>query len=166
MSTSSSATNLRAALKTAGYSARQVTVRQRHSTLDVTIRVAGISHTKVSTIASAFESVRRCEASGEILLGGNVFVSVEYADALVGPLKASILATLDAAPLGATVELPGGFSAAKPLPAHGRTYQGDVWMSGPGFHGSNDHAIGVAWAAERLAIAYLDATASGSGAAA
>ena len=165
MSTPNSATSLRAALKSAGYSARQVTVRQRHSTLDVTIRVAGVSHTKVSTIAGAFESVRRCEASGEILQGGNVFVSVEYADALVDPLKASILVTLEAASLGATVESPGGFSAVKPLPAHGRAYQGDVWMSGPGFHGRNDHAIGVAWAAERLAIAYLDATASEPGAA-
>ena len=100
MSTSSSAANLRAALKTAGYSARQVTVRQRHSTLDVAIRERGVSLTKVSTIAGAFESVRRCEASGEILLGGNVFVSVAYADVLVDPIKASILATLEAATLG------------------------------------------------------------------
>lgn len=166
MSTSNLAASLRAALKTAGLNARQVTVRQRNSTLDVTIRDAAVSHAKVSAIAGAFESVHRCEASGEILLGGNVFVSVAYADALVDPIKASIFATLDAAPLGDTVALPGGFSAAKPLPGHGRPYQGDVWMSGPGIDSLSDRAFGVAWAAERLAIAYLDATASGQGTAA
>lgn len=158
------AAKLRAALKTAGFSAQQVTVRQRNSTLDVTIRDAAVSQAQVKAIAGAFESVRRDEASGEILIGGNVFVSVEYADALVDPIKASILATLDAAPLGDTVDLPGGFSACKPLPAHGRAYQGDVRMAGPGIDWRNDLAFGVAWAAERLAIAYLDAMASRQGA--
>jgi hypothetical protein len=158
------AAKLRAALKTAGFSARQVTVRQRNSTLDVTIRTTAASLTKVQAIAGAFESVRRDEASGEILQGGNTFVRVEYADALVDPVKASILATLEAAPLGDTVSLPGGFAAVKPLPAHGHTYQGDVYMRGPGFDGCNDRAFGVVWAAERLAIAYLNATAAASGA--
>jgi hypothetical protein len=42
----------------------------------------------------------------------NTFVQVAYADALVDPIKASIFATLDAAPIGYTVDLPGGLSAA------------------------------------------------------
>src|SRR5262249_28711190 len=134
----SPADKLRVALKSAGFSARQVTVRQRHSTLDVTIRDATVSQTQVKAIAGAFESVRRCEVTGEVLLGGNVFVSVEYADALVGPIKASIFATLDAAPIGDTVDLPGGFSATKPLPAHGAPYQGDVYMTGPGIDHRSD----------------------------
>jgi hypothetical protein len=138
-----------------------VTVRTRNSTLDVTIRDAAVSLAKVKAIAGSFESVRRDHASGEILCGGNTFVSVDYADALLDPLKASILAALEATPLGDTIGLPGGFSAVKPLPAHGLTYRGDVYMAGPGFDGRNDRAFGVVWAAERLAIAYLDAVASG-----
>lgn len=32
-------------------------------------------------------------------------------------------------------------------------------MQGPGFNHRNDIAVGVAWAAERIAVAYLDANA-------
>src|SRR5262245_6580989 len=104
---------LRAALKTAGFTARQVTVRYPHSTLCVTVRDASVSLTKVLAIAGAFESISRDHISGEILCGGNTFVSVEYADALVDPLKASIFATLDPAPNDEYVALPGGFRAMK-----------------------------------------------------
>lgn len=154
------AISLRAALKSAKFSARQVTVRTRDSTLDVTIRAAGVSLAKVRAIARSFESVRREHASGGILCAGNRLVNVDYADALLEPLKASIFEALEAAPLGDTIALPGGFSAVKLLPGHGVTYRGDVSMAGPGFDGSNDLALGVVWAAERLAIAYLDADAA------
>src|SRR5215468_2581965 len=71
---------LRAALKQAGFNSRQVSVRHDHSTLRVTIRDASVSLTRAQEIAGAFESVRRCKATGEILLGGNTFVQVAYAD--------------------------------------------------------------------------------------
>ena len=73
------AQNLRAALKTAGFNGRRVTVRHDHSTLYVTIRDASASLSKVKAIAGTFESVRHCQATGEILCGGNTFVRVEYA---------------------------------------------------------------------------------------
>lgn len=91
------AQRLRLALKSAGFNARQVTVRYPHSTLCVTIRDASVSLTKVSAIAGAFESVSRDHKTGEILCG-NTFVRVEYADVLVNPIKATILAVLDPAP--------------------------------------------------------------------
>jgi hypothetical protein len=122
MTTTNSAVKLRAALKEAGFSARQVTVRQHSSTLHVTVRDSSVSLTRVSVIAGAFESVQTDHKTGEILCGGNTYIKVGYLDALVAPLTASILATLESTPLGATVRLPGGFAATKPLPVHGSAY--------------------------------------------
>ena len=161
------ADRLRAALKAAGFTARQVTVRYPHSTLHVTVRDASVSLTKVRAIAGAFESISRDHMSGEILCGGNTFVSVDYADALVGPLKATILSTLDPAPNDEYVALPGGFRAMKCTREHaGASYVWEVRMEGRGFDLYNNLAVGVTWAAERLAIAYLDAEASQADAAA
>jgi len=38
----------------------------------------------------------------------------------------------------------------------------EVRLAGPGFHNRNAIAYGTVWAAERLAIAYLDAKAQGA----
>src|SRR5215467_13986873 len=95
----SPADRLRAALKQAGFNARRVSVRADHSTLRVTIRDASASLTQVKAIAGPFETVRRCEASGDILMGGNRYVDVEYDDAVVKPLKAEFAALLAAAPV-------------------------------------------------------------------
>lgn len=165
--TMNTANNLRAALKQAGFSARRVTVRERHSTLYVTIRDASVSLTQVKVIAERFESVSRDHATGEILSGGNTFVRVEYTDALVAPVKAEILAVLNPAPNDQYVPLPGGFRACKVSEQRGATtYVRDVRLEGPTFDIYNNIACGVTWAAERLAIAYLDATAAGQGSAA
>jgi len=67
---------LRAALKAAGFNARRVSVRADNSLLRVTIRDASASLTKVKAIAAPFESVRHCQATGEILAGGNIFPGV------------------------------------------------------------------------------------------
>ena len=66
------ANNLRAALKQVGFNTRMVTVRDRHCTLCVTIRDASVSLTKVKAIVAPFESVSRDHATGEILCGGHV----------------------------------------------------------------------------------------------
>jgi hypothetical protein len=138
-------------------------VRYPHSTLHVTIRDASVSLTKVSAIAGAFESVSRDHKSGEILCGGNTFVRVEYADVLVDPVKATILATLDPAPNDEYVALPGGFRAMKCTREHGgASHVWEVRMEGRGFDLYNNLAVGVTWAAERLAVAYLDASALGT----
>ena len=160
------ADNLRAALKQAGFNARKVSVRQHHSTLCVTLRDASASLSRVTEIAGQFEQVRRDHATGEILCGGNTFVRVEYADALVDPIKAEILAVLDPAPNDEYIALPGGFRACKVSSQHGATaYVREVRMEGPTFHDRNNIAVGVSWAAERLAVARLDASALAQGAA-
>src|ERR1044071_1273376 len=99
------AQRLRVALKGAGFSARQVTVRYPHSTLHVNIRDAKVSLTRVTEIASAFESVNRDHVTGEILCGGNTFLQVAYDDTLVKPFQAQILAVLRPAPEDVYVDL-------------------------------------------------------------
>ena len=157
---------LRAALKAAGLTARQVTIRQQHSTLHVTIRDAATSLTRVTAIAAPFENVRRDQASGEILCGGNTYVEVAYTAAVIAPLKATIRAVLDPAPSDEFVELPNGYRALKVSRAHGASYFGEVRIWGPGFDERNRIAVGADFAAERIAVAWLDASASGEGSAA
>jgi hypothetical protein len=160
---STQAQTLRAALKAAGFNARRVTVRQNHSTLYVTIRDAWTSLTQVKAIADKFEVVRRCEASGEILCGGNIFVNVRYTDELVKPAQAAILVVLDPAPHDQWVTVLGDFRAIKVSRQCGATFPDEVRMQGPGFDFRNAMACGVGWAAKRIAIAFLDASASTSG---
>ena len=141
-----------------------VTVLERHSTLDVTIRDASVSLTKVQAIVAPFERVSRDQATGEILGGGNTFTRTEYADNLVNPIKATILAVLDPAPNDEYVALPGGYRAMKCTrrDSQGGSYVWEVRLRGPGLHPLQDLAVGVTWAAERLAVAHLDGAASGT----
>jgi hypothetical protein len=150
---------LRAALKAAGFNARRVTVREDHNTLRVTIRDAWASLSKVTAIAAPFERVSRCDATGEILSGGNVFLDVRYTKELVEAVKAAILVVLDPAPADQWVAVLGDFRAVKVSSDGGATYHDQVRLEGPGLDYRNSIAVGVTWAAERLAIAYLDASA-------
>jgi hypothetical protein len=145
-SVTSPADNLRAALKKAGFTARQVSVRYPHSTLHVTIRDAHVSLSRIEQIAGQFESVSRDHATGEILSGGNTFVQVAYADALVEPIKAEIIAVLGPAPSDEYVALPHGYRAMKVSREHGATYYGQVTIQGPGFDWKNNLAVEVGWA--------------------
>jgi hypothetical protein len=151
---------LRASLKVTGFNARKVTVRRDHSTLRVTICDAAVPLSAIKAIADQFSSVRRCEKSGEILCGGNTFVDVQYTPELVEPAAAAVVALLMPAAPDDVVALPGGFRAAKISRQRGATYQDEVRIWGPGFDMFNSTACGVAFAAQRIAIAYLDACAS------
>ena len=77
----------RLALKAAGI--KGVTVRKDGSALSFTIREVGVSIAAVEKVAGSFESISRCEASGEILCGGNTFVDVDF-----GPKVAAHALTL------------------------------------------------------------------------
>lgn len=74
------AAKIRAALKARGITSRQVSVKSSSfsmgSAIDVTIKAPGISVKMVREIAETFERVSRCEITGEILSGGNRYVSV------------------------------------------------------------------------------------------
>lgn len=83
MNTTEHAANIRAILKSKHMiTSRQVSVRADHfsmgSSINVTIKDPNLSHDMIANIANEAESIRRCEYSGEILSGGNRYVSVGY----------------------------------------------------------------------------------------
>jgi hypothetical protein len=151
--TTNKADTLRAAIKAAGYNARRVTVRYQHSELRVMIRDSSVSISAVKSIAEPFENVRKCQTTGEILLGGNTYVKVVYLAELVAPVAAQMDALMTTTAEGFSVDLPGGFTADR-----GGL---DRWtLQCPGFDFRNNVAVGVGWAAQRIAVAYLDANAA------
>lgn len=67
--------------KECGYNARQVSVRAPHAgSIRVSVHVAGADLAKIEKIAGQFETIHRCDATGEILCGGNTFVEVSFSD--------------------------------------------------------------------------------------
>lgn len=110
---------LRAALKAAGFNARQVTVRERASSLNVTIRDAGVRLPEVEAIARKFEHVDHCRVTGEILQGGNTFVFVAYDGAALKATIDSVLPALASLPPdGGSVSLLGGAYTAEKMERH------------------------------------------------
>lgn len=99
MSTTDTAKQIRADLKSKlGLNSRQVSVRKSSGggAVYVTILTTAASLDEVEKIARAYESVRYCEYSGEILCGGNTFVRVEYDDAAIAPMVAEVRAAFEA----------------------------------------------------------------------
>ena len=56
--------------------ARQVSVRSDRGDFNVSVKVRGVNFAKLEDLCKKFERVRRCEMSGDILSGGNTYVSV------------------------------------------------------------------------------------------
>jgi len=73
---------IRECLKTElGYNAKFVTVKKRHYyALDFTIRDASVNKKHLEKWVKRFESISRCEYSGDILSGGNTFVDVSASE--------------------------------------------------------------------------------------
>lgn len=76
------AAKIRSEYKAKGWSARQISVRSDYfsmgSSVDVEIKDVAIPLPVAKAIAEQAESIRRCERTGEILSGGNRYVSVRY----------------------------------------------------------------------------------------
>jgi hypothetical protein len=72
------------AIKALGYNSRQVSVKDNGGSsnwsFDVTIRDASVNYEKLSKAVNRFEKIDRCEASYEILSGGNTYVTVRLSD--------------------------------------------------------------------------------------
>ena len=96
MTTKEKAKALREQLKRVlGLTPRAVSVTMDAGSLRVCIKDMMVNIEKVEKIAGQYESIRRDERSGEILCGGNTFVSVsytyEYTDTML-PLAKTIIA--------------------------------------------------------------------------
>lgn len=88
-----------AALKSAGYNSKEVTIRSARSGFNscftLTIRDAAVNGETVKAIAENLEEVRHCEASGEILSGANSFIRVEYTPEVKEQMSAAYLPAVD-----------------------------------------------------------------------
>lgn len=83
MDAKQTAAALRTALRSAGFSTRAVSVRVDNYRIDVALRItvrcidALASSAEIEQIAASFKRVAR-DASGEILNGGNLYVTVDF----------------------------------------------------------------------------------------
>jgi hypothetical protein len=108
MTTTDKTKAIRQALKAAGVAARAVSVRARRGEgISVLINSAEVKKALVESIARPFESISRDHYSGEILCGGNTFVSVEYTDEALAALKAPMMAAMERLANGGEVDLGG-----------------------------------------------------------
>ena len=90
--------------------ARQVSVRSsRGGGVNITIKAAGVSFDAVEEIGRRQESVRRCEHSGDILAGGNIFIFSSWDRRFVGAAAEPITPWVEA------LEADGG-STIHPVP--------------------------------------------------
>lgn len=55
-----------------------MSVRANNDSLRVTIKDPSVSRRHVQTLAREYESIQRCEITGDILCGGNRYVSVQH----------------------------------------------------------------------------------------
>jgi len=72
------AAEIRKQLKAHGWAGRQVSVRCGGSSVTVTIKDPRVPMSVVEPIARSCERISRCEMTGEILSGGNIYISVSY----------------------------------------------------------------------------------------
>lgn len=94
MTRTEKAAQLRKELKKCGWTSRDISVRAKRCTyssaIDVVVKRADIDMGRVKELAMEYESIRRCEASGEILSGGNTYVSVSRDYKLTEAMAAAI----------------------------------------------------------------------------
>lgn len=103
--------------KELGYTSKQVSVRCSNfsmgSSVDVRIKVRGIDVEAVDAIAKRDEKIHRCERTGEILSGGNRYISTSYDWKLLREIAAEFRAEVETAAaraleLGTFEPIPGG----------------------------------------------------------
>jgi hypothetical protein len=107
MTTNNPAKAIREELRRAhGWGPRQVSVRSDSGSVRVEIKAPGVPLRTVQAIAKQHEDIRRCEASGEILLGGNTYVSVTLSWELIRPLERILTEWAEALPQDGTTLAP------------------------------------------------------------
>lgn len=82
-----SAKELRSKLKELGYSRNMVGVTSDYDSINVTIKSIEVNFKNVEELANNYESIRTDEMTGEILQGGNTYVTVKYEDSLMESLE-------------------------------------------------------------------------------
>lgn len=112
MTAKEQAQEIRKQLKALGWSSRQVSVRTERvtyssSAIRCTIKSAEVDKTKVEEIALRYRQVSRDHMTGEILLGGNTYIDVEYTDEVLDEVGAEFFAALEPLAKGERTEVQG-----------------------------------------------------------
>lgn len=101
MNTTERAAEIRKTLKEHGWNSRKVSVRSDYfsggSEIRVIIKDPDVDFQTVERVANEHESISRCEITGEILSGGNRYVSVRYSDEALEARKAPYREAVQAA---------------------------------------------------------------------
>ena len=144
MSATDEAKRIRAEYKRRGWSSRMVSVRSEYfslgSAVNVTIKSAAVDLTVAEEIALQSERISRCEITGEILGGGNRYVSVSHSSECRAAMAKPWLARVRAA----LAEIPAGDSS-RIAPIEGAPYPGagvslentgtaQLWLDGRAGH--------------------------------
>lgn len=94
-----------------GANSKQVSVRSSSysmgSSISVRIKDPSVNYAAVEAIANRQESISRCEYSGEILSGGNRYVSVEYDSGACDEYAAVLEAAFEASGKLLNIKVPG-----------------------------------------------------------
>lgn len=69
---------IRSELKAVGISSRQVGVQSDSNGARIKVKDFAVDFNLVKQLAKKFESIRYCQYSGEVLSGGNTYISVSY----------------------------------------------------------------------------------------
>lgn len=88
------AASIRKSLKALGITSRQVSVRSTAGSIFCTIKDPAVKLATVEEIARSYQHIDRDERTGDILSGGNTFVTVEYADEALAPIADRVLPQL------------------------------------------------------------------------
>lgn len=95
------AAQIRAALKAKGWSSRVVSVRAESfsmgSAIRVEVRSADVPIQVVEAIAKEHEDISRCEITGDILSGGNRYITVSYSSEAREALSARFIEPVERA---------------------------------------------------------------------
>jgi len=101
MTTAAHAATIRAEYKAKGWTSRDISVTSSSysmgSSITVRIKNPAVPLAAAEAIANGHESIRRCEYSGEILSGGNRYVSVGYSHEAATAIEAQYADVLNAA---------------------------------------------------------------------
>lgn len=114
MSAATAKTIRRAIKAELGFNARQVSVRASSFSMgsSVSITIKGpAARSRIEAIAKGGERIRRCEVSGEILGGGNLYIDVQYGKGVLAGIYGEYLDDLKALEKdpGKILRLPGAF---------------------------------------------------------
>lgn len=150
-STTDHAANIRAELKRAGYSSRQVSVKSDYYSMGSAIRIrikdAKVPISLVKAIAEPAEDISR-DQFGEILSGGNRFVTISYdhdaAEALAAPYVEPVKAALAKLENGNDRSLVPVEGVPNALVGLYNGFLPSFWLSGKGFVSAPGSPEGIA----------------------